>query len=196
MKFLRILLIILLLITFGCKEKDIFYYPNKDWFENEDSLIKIEHRAINFKQLRNTIRNIYQKEKVPYVEMQKNDSTIKIIPLQYDNDGYYKHKNFVTISQDSVFTMTGSQKIDQLQSIMIKQYSNNGRKPEYAEDSKSVIIIIDMPMDEKGIEAEKLLFKLISTFNEINIKFDNTLELYLAFNFKQAPPPLHLLLDL
>lgn len=178
-----------MLIIFGCKEKATLYYPNKDWFENEGSLVKIEHRAINFEQLRNAISNIYQKEKVPYVEMHKNDSTIKIIPLQYDSDGYYKHKNFVTISKDSVFTMTESQKNDQLQSIMIKQYSNNGKKPEYAEDAKSVTIIIDMPMDENGIETERLVFKLISTFNEVNTKFNDTLELYIAFNFRQAPPP-------
>lgn len=189
MKFLRILLIILLLTTFGCIEKTNLYYPNKDWFENKDSLIKIEHRTINFEQLRNAVSNIYQKEKVPYVEIYRGDTIRKVIPLPYDGYGHYNNKNFTTITKDSVFTMIDDEKIDQLQSIMMKQYSNNGKNPQYAQNIKSVLMIIDAPMDENGIEIEKLILRLIKTFNKVNAKFNNALELYIAFAFRRAPPP-------
>ena len=189
MKFVEILLVFVLLSVNGCKEKTTLYYPNKDWFESGSSLVKINHRALNFEQLRNEVSNIYQKEKVPYIEIHKGDTVSKVIPMQYDGYGLYKGRNFITITKDSVFTMIDNQKIDQLQSIMVEQYGNNGKNPEYSQDAKSVTIIIDMPIIENGIEIEKIIFKLIKTFNKVNAQFKNNIELNIVFNYGQTAPP-------
>src|SRR5690606_40133169 len=80
--------------------------------------------------------------------------------------------------------------LKELNSILLKHYTNNGKLPYYPEHYKKASIEISLDTNSKSDVLINTLNKVIDEFEVVNSAIDDSLILSIGFSYlRQIPPP-------
>lgn len=164
------------------------YYPSEEYFDNP-KLKKIALDSDIFGIVR-SVNSTYENDSVPYIEFSKKNITNSIIPFRNDY-GNYDHRNYINVTQDSVFSFYHRYPNNLLMEVLKMHYENNGRRPFMAESAEEAIVEIVLDQNAKGEDLKNSISLVISTFDSLNLKFRGKLQLKIALEItgREAPPP-------
>lgn len=114
------------------------------------------------------------------------------VRLFRNGPGYQGRRQLLQVSTDSVLKGTHFS-IDALLPQMTKQYSNEGRDPEYSESPNEVVIQTTFHTHQSSLEVKQLLKRVLDAFIAIEGATRHDLSLHIAFDcFEYAlPKPPH-----
>jgi hypothetical protein len=187
---LTFIYVLLSLALFSCKkqEREIRYYPSKKLY-NQTNLVSIplDSLKLNFIEITNKVNSIYNKNKIPLIEIKDNSVSKRIVPLMFDE---IRKRDVLSITSDSIL-IDYNYSITELKNILKRYYTNNGKNYRYPRSYKNVVVEVTLDTSKNTKDLIKTLFNLTKVFDEINMELEDSLELRIFFNyFRQIPPPL------
>jgi len=180
-----------LLLILSCKKRtpEIRYYPTYP-ISQQDSIEKLdlEKTTMNFKEITNWIGENQYNEIRSVIEFKDGQIIKKIIPFVRGN-GYYRERNILSISSDSIFIDDGHS-ISELKWVLKRHYTNNGKNFRYPDTSDHAGVEITLDTNKTANELKHSLINLTRIFDEVNSEVNDTLQLKFIFDyFRQIPPP-------
>ncbi len=173
-------ILILLLIFASCNTAE-YYFPSKDFFEkNKPTEIRIKN--LNFQELTDSIRNGLYKNEFYYIKINNKNIEYKITPFAYTG-GLIKEKNVLEISKDSVKFSFINYPIDKLSYYLKSHYENNGKNVNSPDSYKKAILKLVLKKEDDSQTLNKLLLKVVKTYQKTNIKLKDSIELNISFNY-------------
>lgn len=184
----------IIFIILSCKNKieeekrDVVYYPSKKYF-NSSNLKKVTLQSSdNFIDILKDVNRIHRNDSLPYIEVEEGNRIVKIIPMRSDG-GLIIRKNFLTVTKDSLYTLTRDYPLNQLNEILRIQYENKGHVPTPAERAELVVVEIELEPYDTGEILVQSLILLITGFDSLNAQHNDSLKLKIAFSVPMLPPP-------
>jgi hypothetical protein len=184
--------LILLLIFSACK-KEVYYYPSKDFFD-EYNPQEIIIDDLSFQEITDSLSNgLFRKEKYFLTLVDKNKE-YRISPFTYTG-GFIKEKNVLEIVDDSICVYGNKVSLHQLNKRLKLHYENNGREYSLPDSYNRAFIKLVLKPNDNRLKLEKLLLKVIRTFNGTNIIDKDSIDLGIMFDypldldFSKIPPP-------
>lgn len=182
-------------IILSCKNKieeekrSVIFYPSHQYF-NSSNLKRVTLQSNdNFIDILKDVNRIHRNDSLPYIEVEEGNRIAKIIPMRSDG-GLIIRKNFLTMTKDSVYTLTHDYPLNQLHEVLRIQYENKGSVPTLAERADLVVVEIELDHYDSGTRLIESLKTLIRNFNNINVTHNDSLQLKIALSVPlPAPPP-------
>jgi len=171
------------------RDNNVSFYPDKAYFEQKKLVkIDIKKQQMNFKNLVDSIDSIYERDSIPFIEIKRKNESKKIAP--YRNDyGLFVEKNILVITEDSILK-DNNYSLKELNSILLRHYTNNGELPYYSEHYKKASIEISLDTISKSDVLISTLNKVIDEFEVVNSAINDSLTLRIGFSYsRQIPPP-------
>jgi hypothetical protein len=185
-------LIILFLILSSCK-KEVYYYPSKDFFD-EYNPQEIIIDDLSFQEITDSLSNgLFRKEKYFLTLVDKNKE-YRISPFTYTG-GLIKERNVLEIVDDSIYVYGNKVSLHQLNKRLKLHYENNGREYSLPDSYNRAFIKLVLKPNDNRLKLEKLLLKVIRTFNGTNIIDKDSIDLGIMFDYPldfskiPTPPP-------
>jgi hypothetical protein len=184
--------LILLLIFSACK-KEVYYYPSKDFFDkyNPQEIIIDD---LSFQEITDSIRNGLFNKKMLFITLEDSNNSYKISPFTYSG-GLIKERNVLEIVDDSIYVYGNKVPLHQLNKRLKLHYENNGREYSLPDSYNRAFIKLVLKPNDNRLKLEKLLLKVIRTFNGTNIIYKDSIDLGIMFDypldldFSKIPPP-------
>lgn len=170
------------------KSPESRYYPSEDYFDNTKlKKIALDSDVIGIVKI---VNSTYENDSIPYIEFFNKDITTRIIPFRNDY-GNYDHKNYINVTQDSVFSFYHKYSINLLGELLKIHYENNGNRPLMAESAEDAIVEIVLDQNARGEDLKKSINLVISTFDSLNLEYHSKLRLKIALEIagRKSPPP-------
>jgi len=187
----KIAFISALILVFSCQEKitEIRYYPNDALFANENAeIIGLDTTKLNFKKITNKIGTFYEGFGELVVEFHDGYIKKRVIPFVYGS-GLIKERNILQITSDSIL-IDNRYPISELKRILKRHYTNKGKIPYYSESPYSTLVEVTVDTSKSGKELKEDLIRLTRTFDEIKNELQDTIKLYVYFDYlRQTPRP-------
>lgn len=180
-------------IILSCKNKieeekrDVVYYPSKKYFNSSNLKRVTLQSSDNFIDIIKDVNRIHRNDSLPYIEVEEGNRIVKIIPMRSDG-GLIIRKNFLTMTKDSVHTLTRDYPLNQLNEVLRIQYENMGRVPTLAERAELVVVEIEYDHYDSGERLIESLKTLTRNFNIINTKHKDSLQLKIVLSVPLPPP--------
>ncbi|MFN4764674.1 hypothetical protein ACKGJN_16205 [Gillisia sp. Q332] len=182
-------------IILSCKNKteeekrDVVYYPSKLYFNSSNLKRVTLQSSDNFIDIIKDVNRIHRNDSLPYIEVEEGNRIVKIILMRSDG-GLKIRKNFLTMTKDSVYTLTRDYPLNRLNEVLRIQYENKGRVATLAERAGLVIVEIELDHYDSGERLIESLKMLITNFDSLNAQHKDSLELRIALSVPLIPLPL------
>ena len=183
-------------------EKDIYFYPTLNRFEEESNKVIIKLDSVSsFKELINRIEKITCENNTPVVTYNDNNSIFNLITFRKcptDNSiDCWKERNEIIITHDSIHTSFFDRLgLDSL-SMIVRKHILNKRKDYMYSDSPRMAFFSIQNDSLFTIEKTKEVLLIISeSFNKINKETGDSLPLNInigtekIIKIKPPPPPI------
>lgn len=176
--------IVFFLIVVSCNKKQNRYYPNKETFITNQKLYKIEYHNLDFRKISKIIDKKLSNDSLSYVKLIDNNIEYNML---IDNTSFHaKRKSVLTVTKDSVL-VDDSYDISKLGNLMLRHYTNNGKNPKYPNNHKAAFI--ELSLAQQSEDFEETLLNIVTVFDSINAKIQDSLELKILLKRKMPPPP-------
>lgn len=198
------IVIITSLLLLSCKQKErqnlktISHYPNKTFFK-DSSRLKIIHlnQFENFKELVNSVNNIFCNDSIPVIEIENKSDIFNFIPMNHCPDGAinceFHINNNIVIDTDSIFSVyLDTYKINNLDTILNNHILNPKKNFRYADSPEKAYIHLKINNKYNITKTEDLLINIFSAFNKVRSSKTDSLPLRISlknFLIKDLPPP-------
>lgn len=174
--------LVLFLFSVSCK-KEVRFYPNKK-IHTKNNLVVINTMNLEFNEIRRQVNKKQYQDSIVSVKLEEkkywNNVVIGISSF------HSKKSNKLTVGSDSIFIDKGY-KIDKLEELMIRHYSNNGKNVLYPYHFSKAWIEINLKDESK--EFNRTLLNIIDKFESVNKLLKDSLELKILLKQKIPPPP-------
>lgn len=185
------LAILVTVIILSCKKpKHIQNYPkNAEIHLFYTEQIDLDTTKLNFKAITNWVSENDHNNKLSLIEIEDDNKIRRIYPRTFLT-GYFHEKNIIKISLDSILKNEGYP-ISELQPVLEDHLLNIKNNYPYSKFPQYAMVTVSIDTSQNASQLKVLLKKITQTYDAINLKHQDSLELILYFDyFRQiAPPP-------
>ena len=167
---------------------DTIYYPNRNLFDsNKLKKISLSENNLNFKEIKLLVDNIHQHDSIPFFEIKDKRLIRKIIPLRYDW-GFFKGRNFLTITEDSIL-IGENYSISNLYDQLREHYLNNNKNPGRSQSAKKAVVKILFDSNKSAEYLGNHIIRITQEFDKLNQEHSDTLSFKLVLDYPNRIPP-------
>ncbi|MCB0485881.1 MAG: hypothetical protein KDC47_06780, partial [Flavobacteriaceae bacterium] len=202
LKMNRYLFLIFIIIFFiQCNEKERasltskkeYFYP---YYMDFDTIVEVKYFR-NFNSLLLSIDTILCSRKTVIIKFENDSCIYKIKPINFCSKRHpifdYSYNDIIYLSNDSIIVdIEIRYSLDSLESILEKHILNKNKDLNYPRKPNSGFLSVGVDSTKTITEIEKLFGKIFNVFNNLNRVNNDSLKLYLYFEYDYLNHPVEI----